>query len=139
MIGILILAFITAYLAGALISAPKLMRMVYEDNLAQMAEKRGGWRTELWCRNDARSSGIWWSVVWPVGMTYFLLGATAFKDEIAAQHAKANAKVIADYDALLASRFDTELADAKPRRRPWLAPPRGGYQGLPAGANRKTR
>lgn len=132
MIAAIILTFITAYIIGALASAPKLMRLIYQDKMAVLTQEdirhaaaMAEWkarksdgrvplrhinRTELDNRNEARYEGFWWSLVWPFALAYYSLSATAFKQEIAAQHAAANAKVIADYDALLAERFDQEMA-----------------------------
>lgn len=137
MIAAVILSIITAYLAGALAAAPRLMRLIYQEKLADLAETQARYekdlakykadrsgrayppmelhRTARDARTAARHEGYWWALVWPFALTFHALGATAFKDEIAAQHAEANAKVIADYDALLASRFDKELEEARPR------------------------
>ena len=71
---------------------------------------------------EARMEGFWWALVWPASLTFHALGATAFAKELAAEQATANAKVIADYDLLVAERFDEELAEAKPRRRGFRPP-----------------
>lgn len=137
MIAAIILTFITAYLIGALVSAPKLMRLIYQDKMAILAEGQADYerqmeeyrndrtaraykpmrigRTELDCRNQARTEGFWWSLVWPLSLAFHALAGTAFKAEVAAQHAAANTKIIADYDALLASRFEKELEAPTPR------------------------
>lgn len=133
MVAVVILSIITAYIIGALISAPKLMRLIYQEKMAVQEQNRIRYERDLAAykadrtgrmvlpyrvgnvssmnaRNDARYEGFWWSLVWPFALTFHALGATAFAQEIAAEQATANAKVIADYDALLAERFDQELA-----------------------------
>lgn len=142
MTGLIVLSIITAYIIGALVSAPKLMRLIYQEKVARAARIRAAyekdlerWRTskdrspyaqpldphrhsgEPDYMNDARFEGWWWSLVWPFALTFHSLGATAFKQEIAAQQATANAKVIADYEALLAESFDKELAAGDPDTR----------------------
>lgn len=144
MTALIVLAVITAYLAGIVASAPKLMRLVYQDKLAVIAQQQARydkeleqWRkrkdrsafnmpldygyrnTKLDAMREARVEGAWWALVWPVSLTYHRLAGTAFKQEIALQHATANAKIIADYDRMLEERFDRELETAgRPPRLP---------------------
>lgn len=140
-IGLLVILIITAYFAGALAAAPRLMRLIYQEKLAYLTEREARHEKQLeqWrqrkdksamnmpidfgrdsrrtLRNEATAEGWWWSLVWPFALAYHALSATAFADEIAAQHAEANAKIIADYDKLLAERFDKELAADNPDAR----------------------
>lgn len=138
MIAAVILSIITAYIIGALVSAPKLMRLIYQEKMAvqeqnviryerdlaaykadrtgkTMLPYRVGDVSSMNARADARHEGFWWSLVWPFSLTFHALGATAFAQEIAAEQATANAKVINDYEALLAESFDKELATPGPR------------------------
>lgn len=138
MTGLIVLASITAYLAGMVWSAPKLMRLIYQDKLAVVAQANAryerhmeDWRKnkdasaltipmrygddELAAMRDARVEGAWWSLVWPVALTFYRVAGTAFAQEIAAQQAGINARIIKDYDRLLEERFDQELASANPR------------------------
>lgn len=129
--GLLILIIITAYLAGAAMAAPRLMRLIYEERLAAQVEDRarhekalaewrkkgGGYKPRFFDRRTkadlmhyARYEGFWWSLLWPFALAYWHFGATAFKQEIAAAQAEKNAQIIADYDRLLHERFDQELS-----------------------------
>lgn len=129
--GVLIfLSIVTAYLAGAVAAAPRLMRLIYQDNLAEIAEEEAAhekrmqqWRkgggpqpfryhhsSQLRAMQEARVQGAWYALVWPVSLTYHRLAGTAFKQEIAAQKAAANTKIIKDYERLLHESFDKELA-----------------------------
>lgn len=130
--GVLIfLGIVTVYLAGTVASAPHLMRLIYQDNLAEIAQhearyqkemdeyrKGGGYkpmkmhRTEFDAMRIARIEGAWWALVWPVSLTYHRLAGTAFAAEIAAQKATANTRIIKDYELLLQESFDRELASA---------------------------
>lgn len=138
MTALIVLTIITAYLAGAAAATPRLMRLIYRDNIAILAqnkehheERMAAWRaspecnafnmplwhdegSELDCMREARRFGYWLALVWPISLSFYRFGDSAFKQEIAAQHAKANSKVIADYDKLLAARFDKELASTNP-------------------------
>lgn len=132
-IGVIVILIITGYFALAAAAAPRLMRLVYRDNLAVRAErmqehdeKMDEWRarkdrsalymplwhgdSELGAMLEARRFGFWLALAWPISLSYYQFGDTAFKQEIAAQHSKRNTKIIADYDKLLAERFDNELA-----------------------------
>lgn len=132
MIGLLVICIITAYLVGAAVSAPILMRLIYRDKQAALARARADYelrlaewradkdknaygkpmkthRVDLDYLHEARVEGFWWSVVWPFSLAFHALGATAFAEEIAAERAAANTKIIADYDKLLAQRFDDEM------------------------------
>lgn len=141
MIGLLVICIITAYLAGAAVSAPRLMRLIYRDKQAALARARADYelrlaewradkdknaygkpmkmyRVDLDYLHEARVEGFWWSLVWPFALAFHALGATAFADEIAAQTAAANTKIIADYDKLLAQRFDDEMATVPTKSGP---------------------
>lgn len=134
---LIVISIITVYLALALIAAPKLMRLVYRDNLfilnarrARHDEQMEAWRakkdrstlhkpqwvhgTELDAMHESRRYGFWLSLAWPTALAYYRCVDAAFKQEIAAQQAKANTKIIADYERLLAEKFDQELASANP-------------------------
>lgn len=132
--GLFIICLITGYFAGALISAPRLMRLIYQEKMTvrarqisdheeAVAEARKAhglkpyqfWHSEPTIRREARFEGWWWSLLWPFALTFHAVGASAFKQEIAAQHAEANAKVIANYEKLLNDQFDKELAVPGPR------------------------
>ena len=136
--GALTLIIITAYLVGAAAAAPQLMRMIYRDNLTVLAQRQArheqelaAWRakpqrsgynkpmwvhgTELDAMYEARRFGFWLSLAWPIALAYYRFGDHAFKQEIAALNSARNARIIADYDKLLAARFDKELAEANPR------------------------
>lgn len=132
MTGLIVILTVTAYFAGALAAAPKLMRLIYQEKLAVLAEAQAQYdkdlarykedrrgaayppmelhRTARDARIDARAEGFWWSLVWPFALAFHALGATAFADEIAAQAAAANTKIIRDYEKLIDARFDEELA-----------------------------
>lgn len=133
--GLITITIITVYFALAAAAAPRLMRLVYRDNLAMLAqrkqryeEKMDAWRarkdrsalnmplwdrgSELDCMMEARRFGYWLALAWPISLSFYQFGDSAFKQEIAAQSAKQNAKVISDYERLLAEKFDKELADA---------------------------
>lgn len=132
---LIVISVITVYFALAAAAAPRLMRLVYRDNLAILNQRRArhdekmeAWRakkdrstfnkpswmygTELDSMIDARRFGYWLALVWPISLSFYGFGDSAFKQEIAAQSAKQNAKVISDYEKLLAEKFDKELADA---------------------------
>ena len=134
MTGLIVLSVITVYLALAAAAAPKLMRLVYRDNLAVLAEDEAIWKekqehhrkhggpppfrhsesTDLEAMHEARRFGYWLALVWPISLSFYQFGDNAFKQEIAALQAKQNTKVIADYEKLLAEKFDKELASANP-------------------------
>lgn len=132
---LIVILIITVYLALAAAAAPRLMRLVYRDNLAMLAQRKqnyeeemDAWRarkdrsafnmplwhrgTELDCMMEARRFGYWLALLWPAALGYYQFGDSAFKQEIAALQSKQNTKIIADYERLLAESFDKELADA---------------------------
>lgn len=132
---LLVILIITAYFAGALAAAPRLMRLIYQDKQAALARARADYelrlaewradkdknaygkpmkmyRVDLDYLHEARVEGFWWSLVWPFSLAFHALGATAFAEEIAAERSAANTKVIRDYEKLLNQRFADELADA---------------------------
>lgn len=137
MTALIVLAVITAYLAGIVASAPKLMRLIYQDKLAVVAREKARYDKHLGdyeknkgrgamykpmlptyddmiAMREARVEGAWYSLVWPVALTYHRVVGTAFAQEVAAQQAGINARIIADYDRMLEERFDKELDAAKP-------------------------
>lgn len=136
-VGLIIVTIITVYLALAAAAAPKLMRLIYQEKMAvqeqnviryerdlaaynadrtgkTMLPYRVGDVSSMNAREDARYEGFWWSLVWPFSLAFHALGATAFAQEIAAERAAENAKIIAKYEKLQADTFDKELASANP-------------------------
>lgn len=130
------LTIITVYLAGAAYAAPRLMRLIYQDRLAQLTQTRAEREAQLAAykrgeaprpsfyyghtegdlMRDAREMGFWWALVWPASLAFWQLGNTAFKQEIAAAQAQKNQRIIADYDRLLHQRFDDELHTHHPTK-----------------------
>lgn len=134
-----VLFAILGYLVTCVLAAPRIMRQRYLDRLAEIKEDRdefdrelmvwksskdkdrvSPWAPHAWkdaeLRHNARFEGWWFSLIWPFALAFHRAGAHAFRKEISAAHATDNARIIADYDRLLAERFDKELEKPGPRR-----------------------